>query len=69
MAIRSWPRSPRGALGVSAVDALSQLYREPALAERNQQILRYQIELAAAAGAPYAITYFGFGGERDDRPP
>ena len=54
-------------LRVSAVDALSQLYREPALAERNQQILRYQIELAAAAGAPYAITYFGFGGERDDQ--
>ena len=66
-ASRSWPTSPRGGLGVSAVDALSQLYREPPLAERNQQILRYQIELAAAAGAPYAITYFGFGGERDDQ--
>ena len=54
-------------LRVSAVDALSQLYLEPSRAERNQQILRYQIELAAAAGAPYAITYFGFGGERDDQ--
>ena len=54
-------------LRVSAVDALSQLYREPPRAERNQQILLYQIELAAAAGAPYVITYFGHGGERDDR--
>ena len=54
-------------LRVSAVDALSQLYLEPSRAERNQEILRYQIELAAAAGAPYAITYFGFGGERDDQ--
>jgi sugar phosphate isomerase/epimerase len=53
-------------LKVSAVDALSQLYRESPLAERNQEVLRYQIELAASAGAPYAITYFGFGGERDD---
>jgi sugar phosphate isomerase/epimerase len=54
-------------LRVSAVDGLSQLYREPALAERNQRLLLYQIELAAKAGAPYAVTYFGFGGERGDR--
>ena len=54
-------------LRVSAVDGLSQLYREPALAERNQRLLLYQIELAAKAEAPYAVTYFGFGGERDDR--
>jgi sugar phosphate isomerase/epimerase len=53
-------------LRIAAIDGLSQLYREPALAERNQQVLRYQIELAAAAGAPYAVTYYGFGGERDD---
>lgn len=53
-------------LRVSAVDGLSQLFRESPLAERNQQILLRQIELAAAAGAPYAITYFGHAGERDD---
>ena len=53
-------------LRVSAVDALSQLYREPPLAERNQQILRYQIELAGSR-RPVRDHYFGFGGERDDR--
>jgi sugar phosphate isomerase/epimerase len=53
-------------LKVSAVDGLSQLYRESPRAEDNEKVLRYQIELAAKAGAPYAITYFGFGGERDD---
>ena len=53
-------------LRVCAVGGLSQLYRESPLWERNQEILRYQIELAAAAGAPFAVTYFGFGGERDD---
>ena len=53
-------------LRVSAVDGLSQLYRESPLAERNQQVLLRQIELAAVAGAPYAITYFGHAAERDD---
>jgi sugar phosphate isomerase/epimerase len=54
-------------LRVSAVDGLSQLFRESPRAERNRRVLLYQIELAAAAGAPYAITYFGHGSERDDR--
>ncbi len=53
-------------LKVSAVDGYTQLFREPELAERNQRLLLRQIELAAATGAPYAITYFGHTGERDD---
>ena len=55
-------------LRLSSVDALSQLYRRtPRAADRNQQLLLRQIEVAAAAGAPYVITYFGHAGERDDR--
>jgi sugar phosphate isomerase/epimerase len=55
-------------LRISAVDALSQLYRRSTrAADRNQQLLLRQIEVAAAAGAPYVVTYFGHSDERDDR--
>jgi sugar phosphate isomerase/epimerase len=53
-------------LRVSAVDGWTQLYREDGFWQPSREVLMRQIELAAFAGAPYAITYFGHAAERDD---